>query len=182
MKKLQSVLSEELFGADLPWLMARFMMAFLPIFVGNRVRTAILRLCGFQVGKHCVFFGSPILSGSRNLRSQIVIGEDSYFSVQCFFDLAAPIKIGNRVSIGPNVTLITGAHPIGPSENRVGPLDPQPITIFDGAWIGANAMILPGVTIGQGAVVAAGAVVTKDVAANTLVAGVPAVLKRALPE
>lgn len=182
MKKIQSVISEELFGLDLPWLVARFLMAFLPIFVGNRIRALILRLCGFRIGKRSVFFGSPILSGSKNLRSQIVIGEDTYFSVQCFFDLAAPIKIGNRVSIGPNVTFITGAHPIGPTENRVGPLDPQSITIFDGSWIGANAMILPGVTIGQGAVVAAGAVVTKDVAANTLVAGVPAVMKRALPE
>jgi maltose O-acetyltransferase len=89
-------------------------------------------------------------------------------------DLMAPVRIGNHVYMGYDVTLITVDHAISPAAQRCGTLVHGPIEIGDGAWIGSRAMVLPGVRIGRGAVVAAGAIVTKDVAPNTLVAGVTA--------
>ena len=74
--------------------------------------------------------------------------------------------------IGPKVNLITENHPTAPAERKN--LYCKPIIIKRNAWIGAAATILPGVTIGENAIVAAGAVVSKDVAANTIVGGVPA--------
>ena len=94
--------------------------------------------------------------------------------------MPSPVTIGSGVSVGHHVLLITTDHAIGPPEFRAGLAQPQPITIGDGAWIAAGATILPGVRVGAGAVVAAGALVTRDVAANTLVGGVPAKELRAL--
>ncbi len=88
-----------------------------------------------------------------------------------FLDLGG-ITIENDVLIGPNVQLITENHPIQPAERKV--LDLKSILIKRNAWVGAGAIILPGVTVGENSVVAAGAVVTKDVPSNTVVGGVPA--------
>jgi acetyltransferase-like isoleucine patch superfamily enzyme len=72
------------------------------------------------------------------------------------------------------VLLLTGGHVIGPPGRRAAELTCEPIVVGTGAWLGARVTVLPGVTIGDGAVVAAGAVVTRDVAPHTVVAGVPA--------
>jgi acetyltransferase-like isoleucine patch superfamily enzyme len=82
------------------------------------------------------------------------------------------ITLEDEVLIGPKVNLITTNHPINPSERRA--TISNPIVIKKRAWIGAAATIMPGVTIGENSIVAAGAVVTKDVPANTIVGGVPA--------
>ncbi|MCU7549563.1 hypothetical protein OCK74_10585 [Chitinophagaceae bacterium LB-8] len=82
------------------------------------------------------------------------------------------ITIEDDVLIGPRVNLTTENHPLDPADRRA--LICKPIVIKRNAWIGAAATILPGVTIGENAVVAAGAVVSKDVPANTIVGGVPA--------
>ena len=82
------------------------------------------------------------------------------------------IIIEDNVLIGPKVNLITENHPLDPVNRRA--LICKPIIIKRNAWIGAAATILPGVIIGENAVVAAGAVVSKDVAANTIAGGVPA--------
>jgi maltose O-acetyltransferase len=77
---------------------------------------------------------------------------------------------------------LTVDHEIGPSENRCGEVLVAPVIIGDGAWLASRVTILPGVTVGNGSIVAAGAVVTHDVPPNTLVAGVPARVVRDLPE
>ena len=82
------------------------------------------------------------------------------------------ITIEDDVLVGPNVQLITENHPTNPSERKS--LDLKSILIQKNAWIGAGAIILPGVTVGENSVVAAGSVVTKDIPANTVVGGVPA--------
>lgn len=82
------------------------------------------------------------------------------------------ITLEDEVLIGPKVNLITENHPLTPANRRS--LVAKPILIKRKAWVGAGATILPGVTIGENAVIAAGAVVSKDVAANTVVGGVPA--------
>ena len=73
---------------------------------------------------------------------------------------------------------MTNTHKLGTAEQRATDLIAHPIAIGDGAWLGARCTVLPGVTVGAGAVVAAGSVVTKDVPPNALAAGVPAVVKR----
>jgi len=82
------------------------------------------------------------------------------------------ITLDDDVLIGPGASLISVNHQLEPAHRRE--LELQPIHISQNAWVGAKAIILPGITVGQNAVVAAGAVVTKDVPANTVVAGVPA--------
>ncbi|MEI2777259.1 MAG: DapH/DapD/GlmU-related protein [Tetrasphaera sp.] len=112
--------------------------------------------------------------------TDIVVGADSFINYDVFIDNAAPVTIGQRVAIGPRVTIVTGSHLIGGPERRRGDSVSAPVVIGDGAWLGAASTILPGVTVGAGAIVAAGAVVTDDVAPDTLVAGVPARLVRSL--
>ena len=86
---------------------------------------------------------------------------------------AGGLRIGSRVLIAAQATVTTVGHPI--ELPRWGITDSAPIDVGDDVWIGANAIVLPGVTIGRGAIVAAGAVVTHDVEPFTIVAGVPAV-------
>ena len=90
----------------------------------------------------------------------------------------AGVCIGDNVMIGPNVLISTVSHPTSPMERRAHMSFAKPITIGSDVWIGGNAVILPGITIGDNAIVAAGAVVTHDVAPNCIVAGVPAVKLR----
>jgi acetyltransferase-like isoleucine patch superfamily enzyme len=108
------------------------------------------------------------------------IGDLSSISGPLHIDLGAQVSIGRSVGIGRDVLLLTLDHDIGPSEFRCGRQVAAPIRIGDGVWIGSRATVLPGVSIGDGAVVAAGAVVTRDVVPNTLVAGVPARFVRAI--
>jgi maltose O-acetyltransferase len=96
------------------------------------------------------------------------------------FDLGAEIRIGSHVSIGHDVLVLTISHQIGSSRHRALTPFAKPVDIGSGAWIGSRSTILPGVTIGSGAIVAAGSVVHHDVAPNTMVAGVPARAIKAL--
>jgi len=100
-------------------------------------------------------------------------GENVFVNQGCTFMDKGGISIGNGVMIAPKVSLITGGHPLPLAERREY-LCFSPIVVEDDVWIGTSAVILQGVTIGAGSVVAAGAVVTHDVPAHTLVAGVPA--------
>jgi len=89
--------------------------------------------------------------------------------------------LGDCVTIGHGVSFITAKHSIGDSSCRAGKVIGLSIFIEDGVWIGANATILPGIKIKQGAIVAAGALVAKDVPGNVVVAGVPAKIIKSMP-
>ena len=86
----------------------------------------------------------------------------------------APVRIGDYCMIGPNTLITTVNHPLTPKGRRERLAQGKPVTIGNDVWIGGNCTILPGVTIGNNVIVAAGAVVTKDVPDNCVVAGVPA--------
>ena len=103
----------------------------------------------------------------------IHIGKNVFINMGCKFQDQGGIYIGDGALIGHNVVLATLNHAMSP-EDRASMI-PAPIRIGKRVWIGANATVLPGVTIGDGSIVAAGAVVTKDVPENIVVAGVPAV-------
>jgi acetyltransferase-like isoleucine patch superfamily enzyme len=107
-----------------------------------------------------------------NFGQHIKIGKRVFINHACTFLDLGGIYIEDDVLIGPKVNLITENHPVDPSKRKS--LDLGSILVKKNAWIGAGATILPGITIGENAIVAAGAVVTKDVPANAIVGGIPA--------
>ncbi|WNJ17640.1 sugar O-acetyltransferase [Pontibacter sp. G13] len=104
----------------------------------------------------------------------ITVGENFFMNFNCCILDVAPVTIGDRVMLAPHVQIYTATHPLDPVERSSGKEFAKPITIGNDVWIGGGAIICPGVTIGDAAVIAAGAVVTKDVAPRTVVGGNPA--------
>lgn len=104
----------------------------------------------------------------------ITVGDNFYANMDCIFLDVNRVTIGNNVMVGPRVGFYTAGHPIV-ADIRIEDLEfGSPIVVEDNVWIGGSAVILPGVTIGKNAIVGAGAVVTKDVPANSIVGGNPA--------
>lgn len=112
----------------------------------------------------------------------ITLGNHFYANMDCIFLDVNRITFGDNVMVGPRVGFYTAGHPTDPEIRNTQLEFGLPITVEDNVWIGANATILPGVTIGEGAIVAAGAVVTKDVPSRTIVGGNPARVIRELSE
>lgn len=104
------------------------------------------------------------------------VGKGVFINFGCTFLDRGGITLEDDVFIGPNAQLVTENHPEQPSERHN--VYAKPITIRRGAWIGAGAIVLPGVTVGEHSIVAAGAIVTKDVPDNMIVAGNPARVMR----
>jgi maltose O-acetyltransferase len=174
MNRIGYLFREETEGFHLRYLIARMLIAPIPNYTGERYRGIIFKLMGFDIGYGSGFSGAPAISGPRPLQANLHIGKHCWFNCGCIFDVGAPISIGNDISVGHQVMFITTSHEIGTHGRRAGDLTVAPITIGDGVWLGARCMILPGVTVGTGCVVAAGAVVTRDIPPNILVGGVPA--------
>jgi len=121
---------------------------------------------GVHLGCYWWFYGP-----GQVRRTGVSIGANSRINRDCMIDVRGGVTIGDNVSISPQVAISTAAHSAADPGFRV---EIRPVTIEDNVWIGMRAMILGGVTLGRGSVVAAGAVVTKDVPPLTIVAGVPA--------
>jgi acetyltransferase-like isoleucine patch superfamily enzyme len=112
----------------------------------------------------------------KNIR----VGKNVFINHGCEFMDRGGVTLEDNALIGPKVNLITINYPVEPTRRRS--TFCAPIVIENNAWIGVGASVMPGVTIGEGAIVAANAVVTKDVAANTIVGGIPAKVIRSFPE
>jgi acetyltransferase-like isoleucine patch superfamily enzyme len=147
-----------------------------------RVRTAMLRAAGVKIGEHSLVQGKVRLTGNGNPCELLSIGEHTLVTGGLHVDLGAPIRIGNWVRIGHDVSLLTINHAVGPHYLRAGVSFFGEIVIEDGCWLASRCTVLPGVSIGAGAIVAAGSVVTRNVPKHTLVAGVPARVVRELGE
>ena len=118
----------------------------------------------------CCYFGG----------SDIRIGDDCFVNRSVFFDNSEAISVGNGCSLGMEVLLLTSDHEIGEPGHRAGAQAPKPILVGNGVWIGARATLMPGVTVGDGAIIGAGSLVTRDVPSNVLCVGVPAKVLRPL--
>jgi acetyltransferase-like isoleucine patch superfamily enzyme len=132
------------------------------------------RVLGIQLGENTavhlgcyVWFYGP--GGIR--RTGVSIGKNTWISRNCTIDVRGGLTIGDNVAVSPDVMILTASKK--PNDPGFG-LGHKRVTIDDHVWIGTRAMILPGVALGRGAVVAAGSVVTHDVAPMAIVAGVPA--------
>lgn len=137
-------------------------------FTPRTVRWALMTACGIKAQTRAIAARS-VFTGPA-----VKIGRGSYINRDCLFDASAQITIGDGVEVGMGVLLATSSHHLGPAQHRAGPLYSEPVTIGDGAWIGARAVVLPGVTVGPGVVIAAGAVVVRDCEPGHVYAGVPA--------
>lgn len=138
------------------------------------------KICKDLFGK---FGKSTVLSPFRcDYGENIYIGDKSFINFNVSMIDLGKIKIGNRVLIGPGTGLFTAIHPIDPEIRATGIEKGVDITLEDDVRIGGNATILPGVTIGKGAIIGAGSVVTKDIPKMTIAAGNPAKVIRKITE
>ena len=139
----------------------------------EQLRDLLSQLTGGPVDETVAVFPPFYSEFGKNLR----LGKDIFINMGCRFQDTGGITIGDGTLIGHGTTLTTLNHSLDPA--RRADMTPAPIVIGRRVWLGAAVTVVPGVTIGDGAVVGAGAVVTKGVAADTIVAGVPAKLIRA---
>jgi maltose O-acetyltransferase len=181
LQKVLRVVKEEL-DFDPRRIGARVVSGMLPQNSLNRVRTLLLRALGLPIAATSCVGGSVRLTGAGPVPHLLSIGPGCYITGPLHIDLAAPVRIGARVYIGYDVSLLTVDHELGDSAQRCGRRVYRGICIEDGVWIGSRVVILPGVRIGQGAVVAAGAIVARDVPPQVLVGGVPARFVRNLDD
>lgn len=116
-------------------------------------------------------------------RNEMVIGDETWIGQQCFFHSAGGLTIGARVGVGPGVKVITSSHAEAGRGVPVlfSPVELAPVVIEDDSDLGVGSIVLPGVTVGRGAVVGAGSVVTRDVPPYAVVAGAPARVLRYRP-
>ncbi len=180
--KLLRILYEELAAVQPRMWLSSSLIRLLPRYTASRIRPLLLRLAGFQIGRGTIIMGPLRLHGFGPIHKRLCVGSYCVINTDCFFDLNDQITIADHVGIGHEVMILTASHQIGGANHRAGPLTTAPVTIETGAWIGARALILPGVQIGAGSVVAAGSVVHRSIPANTIVGGVPARPIRSLEE
>jgi len=144
----------------------------------GKIRGFLLRLYGFKFGKK-VCIRNNVRLGSPN--DGISIGEGTGIGDNVYFDCTGEITLGKYCDIGFNNVFITSSHEIQSNDRTLRPVTaPNPITIEDYVWIGANCTIIGPITIGKGSVIGAGSVVNKDVPPGVLSAGVPAKIIRVI--
>ncbi|HTI80560.1 MAG TPA: sugar O-acetyltransferase [Acetobacteraceae bacterium] len=144
---------------------------------GARIREIFSELTGHRVDDSFTLIPPFYTAYGLDIR----IGRRVFINQCCTLYDMGGVDIGDLVMIGPNVNIITTGHALPPSERRTY-VEAKPIIIERNVWIATGATIIGGVTVGENSVVAAGAVVTRDVPPNSLVAGVPARVIRSLQE
>ena len=134
----------------------------------SEVRELLSELFGYKVPESLRVFPPFYSDFGKNIH----VGENVFINACCHFQDHGGVTIGDGCQIGHNVVFATLNHGLQPEERGI--TYPAPIVLGKNVWVGSNSTILQGVTIGDNAVIAAGAVVTKDVEAGTIVGGVPA--------
>lgn len=148
--------------------------AALPPYSLGALRLRVLRLGGLRIGDDAGIGGRIWVAGGHRPASRLLIGRRCFVNDGCRFDANALITIGDDAYLAHEVAVLTASHDLGEGDRRAGAVRAEPVSIGEGAWIGARATILGGVAIGAGSIVAAGAVVNRSVPPSTVVGGVPA--------
>ncbi|MDD7966791.1 acyltransferase [Actinomycetospora lemnae] len=139
------------------------------VLVPRAARMALYRLMGLDVRTPDIASGATIIG-----RAPLRIGPGTYVNRRAYIELVAPVTLGESVGLGIDVMLVTSDHPILEDGTFMRSAMGRSILIGDRCWISSRAVVLPGVTIGDDVIVAAGAVVTRDCAPRGVYAGVPA--------
>ncbi len=142
----------------------------------HEIRMLLTKLTGKQIDESFTMFPPFYTDFGKNL----TVGKDVFINSGCRFQDQGGITLGDGALIGHNAVLATLNHGFMPEDRST--TYPAPIVIGKNVWIGANATVLPGVIIGDNAIIAAGAVVAKDVPENTIVGGIPAKVLRMIDE
>jgi len=131
----------------------------------------------FSLGRRSVIESYACIN---NAVGDVIIGDHTRIGLHC--TIIGPVNIGNHVNLAQGITVTALNHNFADGELRIDQqgVSTQPVSIGDDVWIGTNAVILPGVTIGKHVVIAAGAVVTKDIPDNSLAMGVPATVRKSI--
>ena len=131
----------------------------------------------FSLGRRSVVESYACIN---NAVGDVIIGDHTRIGLHC--TIIGPVNIGNHVNLAQGITVTALNHNFADGELRIDQqgVSTQPVSIGDDVWIGTNAVILPGVTIGKHVVIAAGAVVTKDIPDNSLAMGVPATVRKSI--
>ena len=143
--------------------------------ISNKLRSVLYKWGGVFL-EEGVTICPKCFVGNKDLH----IGKGTFINYNVWFNTAGHIDIGNYCNIAFGVTFVTSTHEIGLSNRRAGKSSLKEITVGDGTWIGAKAIILPGVKIGKGVIIGAGAIVVKDCEDNCVYAGNPARLIKKL--
>ena len=172
--RIQRALASELGSIHPRLALANLLAMPLPQLAFPRLRAAVYRLAGISIGSGSLVAGLLQLIGHEAIEGRLKIARSCWINTPLFADLTGDITIGDGVTLGHHLVLITATHREGSADRRAGTPVSAPIVVGDGAWIGARVTILPGVTVGAGAIVGAGSLVTRDVPEGTLVFGSPA--------
>lgn len=139
----------------------------MPLFL----RRYVYLICGNKIGKKVRIHSRCFLGPGAG---KLSVGGATFINYNCWFDLGDDIFIGSNCNIAMNVHFINGSHLIGTKERRAGEGTTKPIRVGNGAWIGADCVIMPGVEIGAGCIIGAGSLVLHDTDDNSIYVGRPA--------
>lgn len=138
----------------------------------NKVKALFLRVLGAKVGRRCTFYPGVWIMTGRNL----TLGDDVDLALEVLVTTPGGVYIGDRALIGYRTQIISGNHRVPERNEQIftaGHVH-RPVRIENDVWVGANCVILPGVTIGEGAVIGAGSIVTKSIPPFAIAVGNPA--------
>mgnify|MGYP006277306847 FL=1 len=146
------------------------MRAYNATIVGDAARGPLLDALLGARGPGCAIRAPVFVDYGTNIR----LGRDVFFNFNCVVLDVCPVTVGDTTQVGPGVQILAADHPRDPQTRDAGLEFGRPVAIGRNVWIGGGALILPGVTVGDDAVIGAGAVVTRDVPPGATVAGNPA--------
>jgi acetyltransferase-like isoleucine patch superfamily enzyme len=146
------------------------------------LRAQFYRFAGCDLAPKVTIQGALVLLGCGPAAARLHIDEGSIVAPMVTFGVDSDVRIGRNVSVGPQTAFYTATHAVGFASRRMQlATEAYPIVVEDGVWIGAHCLILAGVTVGRGSIVAAGSVIATSVPANSLVEGNPASVRDSLP-
>lgn len=177
-QKLYYCENEELMKEQAKYLDMVFEYNHLPPSRGEEKKALLKKMFG-RIGESC-YIETPFYAnwGGKN----VYMGNHVYANFNLVLVNDVVIEIGDNVMIGPNVVLCTGTHPVSPRLRAKEAQYNKPVKVGSGVWIGANTMVMPGVTIGENSIIGAGSVVTKDIPANVIAFGNPCKVHREITE